>query len=106
MDVIYYTHQRQLLVDLQGKEADREGKHWQFLSNKLKSNESYELQILSEDEAIYKRWSVKTFPDPETEIKKLSFMSFTCPGGGDAFRASGREFFKPFSFRQNRQIQR
>ena len=86
---------------IKGRKTDKEGKHWQFLSNKLISNESYELQLISENEPIYKRWTIKTFPDPEAKIKKLSFMSFTCPGGGDAFRASGREFFKPFSFRQN-----
>ena len=86
---------------IKGRKTDKEGKHWQFLSNKLISNESYELQLISENEPIYKRWTIKTFPDPEAKIKKLSFISFTCPGGGDAFRASGREFFKPFSFRQN-----
>ena len=39
---------------IKGRKTDKEGKHWQFLSNKLISNESYELQLISENEPIYK----------------------------------------------------
>ncbi|MFL2692170.1 MAG: twin-arginine translocation signal domain-containing protein [Gammaproteobacteria bacterium] len=99
------TSKLELILDqkslIKGKKIDQEGKHWQFISNKLVSDRSYQLQLLSEDEPIYKTWKIKTFPDPEAETQMVSIMSFTCPGGGDAFRASGREFFKPFSFRQN-----
>ena len=59
---------------IEGRKTDKEGKHWQFLSNKLISNESYELQLISENEPIYKRWTIKTFPDPEAKIKKLSLF--------------------------------
>ena len=99
------TSKLELILDeksvIKGKKIDKAGKHWQFISNKLVSDRSYQLQLLSEDEPIYKTWKIKTFPDPEAETQMVSIMSFTCPGGGDAFRASGREFFKPFSFRQN-----
>ncbi len=94
----------EILVDdaykILGKQIDREGKHWQFISNKLVPNTTYQLQLLSDSIPIYQSWRLKTFPDPDSDVKNLSFMSFTCPGGGDAFRASGREFFKPFKFRQ------
>ena len=83
-----------------GKRIDREGKHWQFLVNKLTSDKTYKLQLTSQEQPLYNAWKLKTFPNPESEITKVSMRTFTCPGGGDGFRASGREFFKPFKFRQ------
>jgi len=88
----------QILVT--GRSIDREGKHWQFISDKLLSDTSYELELSSEKESIFKPWQLKTFPDPESEVKNISMMAFTCAGGGDGFKASGKEFFKSFKFRQ------
>ena len=99
------TSEMGLLLDddymVKGVSTDSEGKHWQFIVNNLSPNKSYKLQLVSENVNIYKAWSLKTFPEPHSEIDSLKVMSFTCPGGGDGFRASGREFFKPFKFRQN-----
>ncbi len=99
------TSKLDILLDdsslVEGKKIDIEGRHWQFIAENLVSNKSYKLQLVSENENIYNAWQLKTFPEPDSEVESVSIMSFTCPGGGDAFRASGREFFKPFKFRQN-----
>ena len=42
----------QILVT--GRRIDREGKHWQFISDKLLSDTSYELELFSEEESIFK----------------------------------------------------
>ena len=84
----------------EGMPMDREGKHWQFIADELSPNRSYNLELISEGETIFEPWNLKTFPDPESEVNKVSMMAFTCAGGGDGFKASGKEFFKPHKFRQ------
>ena len=37
-------------------QVDSLGTNWQFISPKLESNTTYKLQLLSEEEAIYKPW--------------------------------------------------
>ena len=87
-------------IIIKGIQTDRKGKNWQFISNKLASNRSYKLQLISEAEPIYKSWNLKTFPDPDSEVESVSIMSFTCAGGPEGFKVSGKEFFKPLKFRQ------
>ena len=98
------TSRLELVLDdkiiIKGIQTDRIGTNWQFISNKLISNKSYKLQLISEGEPIYKSWNLKTFPSPSLDIKNVSFMSFTCAGGPEGFRSSGKEFFKPIRFRQ------
>ena len=57
------TSKLELILDeksvIKGKKIDKAGKHWQFISNKLVSDRSYQLQLLSEDEPIYKTWKIK-----------------------------------------------
>ena len=83
-----------------GRCTDREGKHWQFIADSLSPDNSYNLQLITNNEPIFEPWSLKTFPDPRSEVNNLSMMAFTCAGGGDGFKASGKEFFKPFNFRE------
>jgi hypothetical protein len=87
-------------IIIKGIQTDRKGTNWQFISNKLASNHSYKLQLISEAELIYKSWNLKTFPDPDSEVESVSIMSFTCAGGPEGFKISGKEFFKPLKFRQ------
>ena len=87
-------------VLIEGRPMDREGKHWQFIANDLSPNRSYNLELISEGETIFEPWDLKTFPGPESEINSVAMMAFTCAGGGDGFKASGKEFFKPHKFRQ------
>ena len=98
------TSRLELVLDdkiiIKGVQTDRKGTNWQFISNKLVSNHSYKLQLISEGEPIYKSWNLKTFPDPDSEIESVSIMSFTCAGGPEGFKISGKEFFKPLKFRQ------
>ena len=37
-----------------GKRIDREGKHWQFLVNELTSDKTYELQLTSQEQPLYR----------------------------------------------------
>ena len=85
---------------VKGKSTDREGKHWQFIVDQLSADNSYNLKLVADNEPIFEPWTLKTFPDPQSEVNNLSMMAFTCAGGGDGFKASGKEFFKPFKFRQ------
>ena len=85
---------------IKGTRIDRQGTNWQIRIENLQANKSYELELFSDHQSIFEPWKLKTFPESEAEIEEASFMAFTCPGGGDGFRASGREFFKPFSFRR------
>ena len=98
------TSKLNLILDnqniVEGIQIDNEGTHWQFITSKLASNQSYELQLISENEPIYKTWKLKTFPSPNSDVKNISIMAFTCAGGPEGFKASGREFFKPIKFRQ------
>ena len=98
------TPRLELMLDdktvIKGIQTDRKGTNWQFISNKLVSNHSYKLQLISNGEPIYKSWSLKTFPDPDSEVESVSIMSFTCAGGPEGFKISGKEFFKPLKFRQ------
>ena len=98
------TSMLELILDdkiiIKGIQTDRKGTNWQFISNKLASNRSYKLQLISEAEPIYKSWNLKTFPDPDSEVESVSIMSFTCAGGPEGFKISGKEFFKPLKFRQ------
>ena len=98
------TSKLDLILDgqniVKGIQVDKEGTNWKFISDKLLSNQSYELQLISDDSPIYKPWKLKTFPSPNTDVKNVSFMSFTCAGGPEGFRSSGKEFFKPIKFRQ------
>ena len=98
------TPRLELMLDdkivVKGIQTDRKGTNWQFISNKLVSNHSYKLQLISKGEPIYKSWSLKTFPDPDSEVEGVSIMSFTCAGGPEGFKTSGKEFFKPLRFRQ------
>ena len=77
------TSEMGLLLDddfmVKGTSTDSEGKHWQFIVNNLSPNKSYKLQLVSENQSIYKAWSLKTFPKPNSEIDSLKVMSFTCP---------------------------
>ena len=83
-----------------GRRVDLEGKHWQILADKLDSLTTYQLKLLSGDEVIDSPWPLRTLPNPESDIDKLSIMAFTCAGGSDGFSVSGKQFFKPFAFRQ------
>ena len=98
------TSRLELVLDdkivIKGVQTDKKGTNWQFISNKLESNHSYKLQLISEAELIYKSWNLKTFPDPDSEVESVSIMSFTCAGGPEGFKISGKEFFKPLKFRQ------
>ena len=98
------TPRLELMLDdkivVKGIQTDRKGTNWQFISNKLVSNHSYKLQLISKGEPIYKSWSLKTFPDPDSEVESVSIMSFTCAGGPEGFKIAGKEFFKPLKFRQ------
>ena len=58
-----------------GTQVDSLGTNWQFISPKLESNTAYKLQLLSEDEAIYKPWEIKTFPSPHSEVENVSITS-------------------------------
>jgi len=98
------TSKLDLILDgqniVKGVQVDKEGTNWKFISDKLLSNQSYELQLISGDRPIYKPWKLKTFPSPNLDVKNVSFMSFTCAGGPEGFKSSGKEFFKPIKFRQ------
>ena len=85
---------------IKGNRIDRDGTHWQFIIENLQANRSYQLELFTKQQSIFEAWNLNTFPDSEAEIENVSFMAFTCSGGGDGFKSSGREFFKPFSFRQ------
>ena len=85
---------------IKGNRIDRDGTHWQFIIDNLQANRSYQLELFTKQQSIFEAWNLNTFPDSEAEIENVSFMAFTCSGGGDGFKSSGREFFKPFSFRQ------
>ncbi len=99
-----HTSRLELVLDnkiiIKGVQTDRKGTNWQFISNKLLSNHSYKLQLMSEGNSIYKPWNLKTFPSPGTKVENVSIMSFTCAGGPEGFKISGKEFFKPMKFRQ------
>ena len=98
------TSRLELVLDdrivIKGIQTDRIGTNWKFISNKLLSNNSYKLRLMSEGEGIYKSWNLKTFPSPEAQVENVSIMSFTCAGGPEGFKIAGKEFFKPFRFRQ------
>ena len=98
------TSKLDLILDgqniVKGMQVDKKGTNWKFISDKLLSNQSYELQLISDDRPIYKPWKIKTFPSPNLDVENVSFMSFTCAGGPEGFRSSGKEFFKPIKFRQ------
>ena len=98
------TSKLDLILDgqniVKGMQVDKKGTNWKFISDKLLSNQSYELQLVSDDRPIYKPWRIKTFPSPNLDVENVSFMSFTCAGGPEGFRSSGKEFFKPIKFRQ------
>ena len=87
-------------VIIKGIQKDRIGTNWQFISDKLLSDHSYKLQLISEGAPLYKPWNLKTFPSPDTKVENVSVMAFTCAGGPEGFKISGKEFFKPLKFRQ------
>ncbi len=98
------TSRLELVLDdrivIKGIQTDRIGTNWKFISNKLLPNNSYKLRLMSEGEGIYKSWNLKTFPSPDAKVENVSIMSFTCAGGPEGFKIAGKEFFKPFRFRQ------
>ena len=98
------TTKLQLMLDnkviIKGIQKDRIGTNWQFISDKLSSDHSYKLQLISEGDPIYKPWNLKTFPSPDAKVESVSIMAFTCAGGPEGFKISGKEFFKPLKFRQ------
>ena len=98
------TTKLELMLDnkviIKGIQKDRIGTNWQFISDKLLSDHSYKLQLISEGDLIYKPWNLKTFPGPDTKVENVSVMAFTCAGGPEGFKISGKEFFKPLKFRQ------
>lgn len=98
------TTKLELMLDnkviIKGIQKDRIGTNWQFISDKLLSDKSYKLRLISEGEPIYKSWNLKTFPSPDAKVENVSIMAFTCAGGPEGFKISGKEFFKPLKFRQ------
>ena len=98
------TTKLELMLDnkviIKGIQKDRIGTNWQFISDKLLSDHSYKLQLISGGDPIYKPWNLKTFPSPDTKVENVSVMAFTCAGGPEGFKISGKEFFKPLKFRQ------
>ena len=89
------TSRLDLLLDdkfiIRGTQTDKIGTNWQFISNKLLPNNSYKLRLMSEGKSIYKSWNLKTFPDPDAQVESVSIMSFTCAGGPEGFKISGKE---------------
>ena len=83
-----------------GTKIDREGKHWQFICENLRSNRTYSLSLVSKEEILESDWPLKTLPNKNEEVNNLKIMAFTCAGGGDGTSFGGKEFFKPFVFRQ------
>ena len=83
-----------------GTKIDREGKHWQFICENLRSNRTYSLSLVSKEEILESYWPLKTLPNKNEEVNNLKNMAFTCAGGGDGTSFGGKEFFKPFVFRQ------
>ena len=83
-----------------GTKIDREGKHWQFLCENLRSNKTYSLSLISKEEILEPDWPLKTLPNKNEKVSNLKIMAFTCAGGGDGTSFGGKEFFKPFVFRQ------
>jgi len=83
-----------------GKKIDRDGKHWQFICNNLIADKTYALSIFSKDEMLEPEWPLKTLPHLNDKKDNLKIMAFTCAGGGDGTSFGGKEFFKPYVFRQ------
>ena len=75
------TTKLELMLDnkviIKGIQKDRIGTNWQFISDKLLSDHSYKLQLISEGDPIYKPWNLKTFPSPDTKVENVSVMAFT-----------------------------
>ena len=98
------TTKLELMLDnkviIKGIQKDRIGTNWQFISDKLLSDKSYKLRLISEEEPIYKSWNLKTFPSTDAKVESVSIMAFTCAGGPEGFKISGKEVFKPLKFRQ------
>jgi len=87
-------------VSFLGKKVDRDGRHWQFICENLSANKTYSLSLFSEGQMIEPPWPLKTLPSSESNQDSLKIMAFTCAGGGDGTSIGGKEFFKPYSFRQ------
>ncbi len=67
-----------------GKQRDPLGRFWEFDVQNLKSNTTYNLQLIDSSGAMLcDAWPLKTFPAPGTMPKKLTILAYTCAGGDD-----------------------
>ena len=85
-----------------GIQSDTRGYFWQFYVNKLNSNKSYELQIVtSSGQELCDSWPLKTFPHPDEQVERCRILAFTCAGGNeDILLEDGTRFFLPLAQRQ------
>ena len=87
-------------IQIAGNKMDSKGRYWSFKAQNLNPSTSYDLQLSDEDGAIGEPWSLRTFPDRNSEPESLKLLAFTCAGGADGLGTPSMQVFKPHTFRQ------
>ena len=95
----------QLIVDgmaVDGAMTDSAGRFWQFRARGLEPGKTYKLRIDQPDNG--KRsdtWQLRTFPAPDSDVKRLRILAYTCAGGNERLRmANGDTFFLSMDHRR------
>ncbi len=68
-----------------GVRTDSLGLFWSFDIQGLSPDTQYELNLLTaKNEKLSDPWPLSTFPAPDTDVKKMRLLIYTCAGGHDA----------------------
>lgn len=65
-----------------GRMEDSQGENWSFYADDLVPNKQYQLHLISgSGKSLCEPWSLRTFPDPQDQVKNFRLLIYTCAGG-------------------------
>ena len=83
-----------------GQRTDTRGQFWAFEATALEPSRPYELQLTAGGKRLSDPWTLKTFPAPSDQPKRLRLLIYSCAGGHDALKQpDGRSWFLPAAVR-------
>src|SRR2546429_276271 len=84
-----------------GQRTDTRGQFWLFDATGLEPYRPYELQLTTAGgKRLCDPWTLKTFPAPSEQPKRLRLLIYSCAGGHDVLKQpDGRSWFLPSAVR-------
>jgi len=87
-------------ISTEGKSLSANKRFWEFSVDSLSPNTNYSLELRSPDaQPLADSWELKTFPHPDSMVKDLTILAYTCAGGPEE-KVLGREIFLKTAYRQ------